>query len=971
MRKLLWLLALPWPGLASAAAVDFAQQIRPILAKNCLACHGNDDKSRKGGLRLDLRDGAFADHDGTRAVVPGKRGDSEAWRRIIATDPDDRMPPIDTGKKLSAQEIALVGTWIEEGAPWEDHWSFTPVKRPAVPASTWPVKNAVDNFVHAKLAREGLRPSPQADPVTLARRVSLDLTGLPATPEEAEAFARDPSDRAYEALVDRLLTTPAYGERWARVWLDLARYADSKGYEKDKPRVMWRYRDWVIDAFNRDMPYPQFTLEQIAGDLLPKAGPDQILATAFHRNTLTNDEGGTDDEEFRVAAVKDRVDTTLQTWMGLTMGCAKCHEHKYDPISQKEYYRMYAFFNQTADADLSSDEPRMPMATPEQRREQERLGQEIAGLDKQLDTVAARAAKARAQWERQWRSRWHKTSAEPSKLGPWHTVGPFPVPAGRSAMTELFGPEETPLDFKQTFTGGLRWVERDAVKDGDLAHLLEAKRGVIFLGRQIKAAGPRTLRFTVVSDGTMAVWVDGKVVAHAAKTASVTVALAAGEHRLLVKLATGEFLFKVDGEELGGEPLEVARALLSKKEKESQKKQDRVVMEHFLRDHHIEGREQVLALEAAREGKRHLEAGFPSIPIMKELAQEKRRPTFLHVRGNFLEKGEKIEPGVPAVFQPLPADAPPTRLGLARWLVDPRNPLTARVAANRWWAQLFGSGIVETEEDFGTQGAPPTHRELLDWLATTFVDDGWSLKKLAKTIVMSGTYRQSARVTPELHAKDRFNQWLARGPRFRMEAEMVRDAALAAAGLLSHKVHGPSVMPLQPEGIWSAVYSVERWVTSRGEDGYRRGLYTFIRRSSPYPSMITFDAPSREFCSLRRIRSNTPLQALVTLNDPVYIEAAQGLARRMLKEMDAPARQRIAHGFRLAVARSPSEKELQPLLELYAAREAHYRAHADEAKAMATEPIGALPDGMDAIEAAAMTAVANVILNLDEFLTKG
>lgn len=654
---------------------------------------------------------------------------------------------------------------------WRSHWSFTKLERPAPPEvknASWP-RSDLDRFVLARLEARGLAPSPPADRATLIRRVSLDLTGLPPSPEEVTAFENDRRPDAYERLVDELLRRPAYGEHWTRLWLDLARYADTKGYEKDLNRDIWAYRDWLIRAFNADMPFDTFTRDQLAGDLLPAPTRDQLIATAFHRNTLNNDEGGTDNEEFRVAAVKDRVDTTVQVWMGLSMGCAKCHDHKYDPITQREYYEFYAFFNQTRDADTYNEAPTIPTPTAAQREALKKLEAELGALREKL---------------------------------------------------------------------------------------------------------------------------------------------------------------------AGGAPEKETKAAIAKLEKQ----------------------------------KKRLD--IDRLPIMRELDPEKRRKTHVQVRGSFLSPGAEVRPGVPAAFGPLPNGAPKNRLGVAMWLTDAANPLTARVTVNRWWAQFFGTGIVETQEDFGTQGARPSHPHLLDWLATEFIRQGWSFKRLCKTIVMSATYRQRSTATPELLRIDRFNRLLARGPAFRLPAETIRDNALAIAGLLSHKMYGPSVMPPQPPGIWQSTYNASKWRTSPGQDRWRRGIYTFTKRTSGYPASLTFDAPTRETCTLRRIRTNTALQALVTLNDPVYVEAAQAMARRLEDEGGESLDERLAYGLRLAVARRPRASELARLRGLYQSRLHHYEAHPEAARAMATDPLGPAPEGTDLAELAALTVVCNVILNLDEVLVK-
>ena len=756
-------------GAATRAAtaeqpVDFNRDIRPLLAKNCFACHGPDEGSRKAELRLDSFVGATSDLGGRRALVIGKPDENELILRIESDDPNVVMPPPDSGHQLSDSEKQLLRQWIESGGEYNVHWSFTRPEKAALPAvkqTDWP-KHAIDHFVLARLEASSLKPSAAADRYRLIRRVSLDLTGLPPTPEEADAFAADTSDDAFAKVVDRLLASEAYGERWARMWLDLARYADTKGYEKDRHRDIWQFRDWVINALNQDMPYDQFTTEQLAGDLLPAPSTEQIVATAFHRNTMTNDEGGTDNEEFRVAAVKDRVDTTLQVWMGLTMGCARCHSHKYDPISQQDYYSFYAFFNQTEDADRPDDAPSLPLPTPAQT-------EQIAELE--------------------------------------------------AAIRKL-------------------QEQQKAAPDESLDEMIKSE--------QKKLAGVRS--------------------------------------------------------------------------------------------------------------------SVSAIPVMRELAETKRRETRLHVRGNFLDPGDVVEPGVPALFRSLSVEAPANRLGVAQWITQPDNPLTARVMVNRVWARLFGLGLVETEEDFGTQGMLPSHPDLLDWLAIDFQEHGWSLKKLIRTIVLSSTYQQSAVVTKERLSIDPRNQLLSRGPRFRLSAENVRDQALAVSGLLTHQVGGPSVMPPQPDGIWKSTYNALKWEDATGPNRYRRALYTYWKRTSPYPAMITFDAGSGEVCQIRRVRTNTPLQALVTLNDPAFVEAAGALSRRM-QQSGSDIVNQIQRGFRLVLTRPPGDDETQRLIDLYHVLNRDFKNDSEAADNLLNA--AQLKEGD-----AALVAVANVLLNLDETLMK-
>jgi hypothetical protein len=775
-------------GPGDGPAVDYLRDVRPILARNCFACHGTDEAHREAGLRLDRRDDATRElKSGAVAVVPDSPDDSELIARATEEDDTLRMPPRKVGPRLSPEEVATLRRWVEQGAPYAAHWALVKPEAkplPAVKNRDWP-RNGIDFWALDRLEKAGLAPSPEADRFTLLRRASLDLRGLPPTPKEVDAFAADRSPDAYEQAVDRFLDDPAYGERMARVWLDLARYADSAGYGSDPLRTIWRYRDWVIDAFNRNLPYDRFTVEQLAGDLLPNPTLEQRMATAFHRNTMTNTEGGTDDEEFRTAAVKDRVDTTWQVWLGLTMGCAKCHSHKYDPITMEEYYRFYAIFNQTADADRPDENPVISAPTPEQAEQIRRIDEQIAPLNPRLAGLAPEVADATAR------------------------------------LLNL------PLS---------------------------------------------------------AVW-----------------------------------------------PLRVEVARLEKSKPKA-----------------------------------------PTLPVMVELASEKRRVSRVLEKSNFLTPGKKVEPGVPAALPPLPPGATADRLGVARWIASPDNPLTARVAVNRYWAMCFGAGIVETEEDFGTQGELPSHPELLDWLAVEYMKTGWDTKKILRLIVTSAAYRQSSRVTPELVAKDPRNRLMSRGPRFRLDAEMVRDQALALSGLLSRKMHGPSVFPPQPDGLWQAAFNGQRtWSTSKGEDRHRRALYTFWRRTVPYPSMATFDAPSREICAVRRTRTNTPLQAFVTLNDPAYVEAAQALARRVVAEGGTSDLDRVRYALRLCLSRPPAAEQVAALETLLKAERDRYARDRAAAVALATEPLGPLPPGADPAELAAWTAVANVLLNLDGVLTKG
>jgi hypothetical protein len=1123
--------------------IDFNRDIRPVLSVKCFACHGQDAGARMANLRLDRREEATKDRGGYRAITPGNPLASRMFQRISAKETARRMPPPGSGRTLSAEEIQLLKRWIAQGAPYAEHWAFVKPKRPLVPRvkNTGWVRNPIDAFILARLEQEGLKPSPEADRYTLIRRLSLDLIGLPPAPSEVDAFVNDRSPDAYEKLVDRLLASPHYGERWARMWLDLARYADSAGFGSDPLRLnIWPYRDWVIDAFNRNLPYDQFTIEQIAGDLLPHPTQEQLVATAFHRNTMTNTEGGTDPEEFRVAAVKDRAATTAQVWMGLTLGCAQCHSHKFDPITNKEYYQFCAFFNQTEDANRADEAPTLPLPAADQRETMERLNGEITALKNRIAAPSPQLDAELAEWERaqsrpvEWVPldpvEFHSANGTTlTKLpdgsllaggkspetdtytirakaplkgmtalrlelltdqslphaGPGRSasgnlvlsrlhlaVAPaHPQPArARFVRIENTGMERIlSLAEVQVFSGGANVATKgqasqsstdydglarlaiDGNTNGDFnAHSTTHTRiednpwwevdlgaempieAIAVWNRTDGGLGTRLRHFRVqaLSADRKPVWETT-----VAEPPDPSVRLdCAGEQPVSLQNASSSFdqsgfevAKAIEGEGKSGWAIEgrtgQAQAAVFETEVQVSGANGSTLAITLTQGYGQQqtigrfrlfattaappvrelpgGIRAILSVDPARRTeaqKSDLLAYFrplsPSlapayrelaekqkelaqikpveVPIMRELAAGKRRESHVMVKGNFLNLGEKVEAAAPAAFPPMPAGAPRNRLGLARWLVSRENPLTARVAVNRFWAQLFGTGIVETEEDFGTQGALPSHPALLDWLAVDLMDHGWDMKALLKTIVTSATYRQSSRVTPTLLAKDPRNRLLGRYPRRRLDAEGVRDQALVLSGLLSPKIGGPSVYPPQPDGLWQAAFNGERtWPTSKGEDRYRRGIYTFWRRTVPYPSMATFDAPSREICTMRRVPTNTPLQALVTLNDPVYVEMAQSLGRRIAREGGLTPASRARYALRLALAHPPQEAQVATLVALYDRELARYRADPEAAKKLVTEPLGPLPAGMDAAEQAAWTVVANVLLNLDGVLTKG
>jgi hypothetical protein len=994
-------------------AADYAP-VQAVFTAKCVRCHG--PQKQKSGLRLDTWGAALEGGMDGPSILPGKSAESDLVRRILGeTKPrmPYREPPLD------AAEIAVIRAWIDAGAPGPaearaepaapkaeapltKHWAYVKPVRPEVPAvqrKEW-VKTPIDAFVLARLEHEGLEPSPEASRETLLRRVTLDLTGLPPTSAEIDAFLADTSAAAYETVVDRLLASPHYGERWARPWLDLARYADTNGYEKDRRRTGWEWRDWVITAFNSDMPFRQFTVEQIAGDMLKDAGPAQRVATGFHRNTLLNQEGGIDVEEARWETLVDRVNTTATVWLGTTLACAQCHNHKFDPFPQKDYYRMLAFFDNSeyrveGEGPKVTDkwivEPELELATPAQAARKKSLEEEIARVRERLEAPSPALASAQAAWERE------RTAPAPA----WTTLRPTSARSAGGATLEVAGDgivtASGPNPDRDTYTLGAR-LPAGPITAFRIEALAEPPRGapgradygafvVTRLAVEAVPPGgrPRPVplaRAEADSDASAAGLLDrddetgwgGSDPTHS-YTAVVqpsapvvpgsTVAITLEHQGKQPRNNLRRFRLSVTSspDPWGGLALPdkiQAIVVIPKSQRREEQQKELAAYYRGLSPSREPDRRKLRELRKAL-----VELAIPTAMTLRERPTGERPSTPLRVRGAFTSPGERLYAAVPAALHPLPESAMPNRLGLALWLVDENNPLTPRVTVNRIWEQYFGRGLVETSEDFGTQGDRPSHPELLDWLATELLEQGTRLKPIHRLIVLSATYRQSSGVPPALRERDPYNRLLARGPRFRVEAEMVRDIALAVSGLLSGKVGGPSVFPFQPEGIWDNPYSDDRWQTSPGEDRYRRGLYTFTRRTAPYPGLTVFDAPSREFCTARRVRTNTPLQALTTLNDPVFFEAARALAARTLKEAAAAPEERAAHAFRLCTARRPQHPELAPLLSFEERQLARFKADPEAARAVA----GPAPAG-EAAELAAWTMVANVLLNLDETLTK-
>jgi hypothetical protein len=996
---------------SGSKAIDFNRDIRSLLSNRCFHCHGPDEAERQGGgrdgLRLDTVDGAIEDLGGYAAIAPGDPSQSALIERITSNDPDLVMPPPSMGKPLSSQEIATFRQWIAEGATYATHWSYAVPQRPAVPTvkdPSWP-RQPIDSFVLARLDREGLTPQPMAQRAALLRRVAVDLTGLPPPRPLLDRFLADPSDDAYSRAVDALLLSSGYGEHWARMWLDQARYADSAGYADDPPRTIWAYRDWVIDAINDNMPFDQFTIEQLAGDLLPNPSPSQQVATAFHRNTMTNNEGGTNDEEFRNAAIVDRVNTTYAVWMGTTMACAQCHTHKFDPISQREYFESFAIFNNTADADLRDEEPLIKRYSETQLADQQSLRQQLADVDAQLQSQSSALAQAQQQWEQSLESsdRWNVL---PIASAASNTGVELKTESDGSVRSLNSGRgDKTTVVLSIVQPRLIHAIRLEALADASLPGRGPGWGGGNFVITHIEA----TLLDPAIEQRQTIDWsravadfeqADFSAAAAIAATANPATGWAISpqmgqDHALVLVLKSpieakaGQSLQLIVEQRSNWDQHTLGRFRLSVTDTESAIDQAMIPtsilqivrtppesrtseQKEALAKHYMAIAPQMQSLQSKRLAlQQSLQSIKPltTVPVMAERSPSQRRQTHVQLRGNWQALGDQVGPSAPTAFHPSGTPIE-DRLAFAQWLVSRENPLTARVAVNRIWEQLFGTGLVATAEEFGSQGDAPSHPELLDWLAVEYLESGWDTKRLIKRIVTSATYMQSSRVTPVAYSLDPDNRLLARGPRFRLPAETVRDQALSIAGLLSGKLHGPPVKPMQPEmGLTAAFGGNIDWQTSSGEDRYRRAIYTTWRRSNPYPSMAAFDAPTREVCLLRRTRTNTPLQALVTLNDPVYLEAAQALARRIIA-IDGDVPRRAAWGLQACLGRTASETETEALVTLFHQALTAIGDDRSRAEALATQPLGPAPEGADLQQLAAWTIVCNALLNLDELVMK-
>ncbi len=1012
-----------WAG--AADRVDFNRDVRPILSENCLSCHGPDSGKRQAGLRLDVSDQSmWKGESGEIAIVPGSPDKSQMVHRITSTDAEQQMPPPASGKKLTPKQIATLQQWIAEGAEYKGHWAFlSPVKAHPRPTTiqNWD-QNQIDQYVLADLEKQGLTPSPEADKITLIRRVTFDLTGLPPTPAEVTEFLADSRPDAYEKLINRLMDSPKYGEHMARFWLDIASYGDTHGLHLDNERSIWKYREWVINAFNTNQPYDQFTIEQLAGDLLPNPTLEQKIATGFVRCNVTTSEGGSIDEEVRVRYAVDRTERLSTVFLGLTFGCAVCHDHKFDPLSQKEFYSLYSFFNSTADPAMDGNRhdtpPTVKVASAEENAKLADLDAKIADKRKALaealakieytEPVAATPAPTGPQ-EFIWIEDGAPSGANLQGDTPWEfvTAPDHPVHSGTKSTRRLSGPAMS----QHFFTGatpGLKIGQGDKLfayvyldptnppktvmlqfNDGGWEHRAYWGEDTIAFG-QGDVPGHRRLGDLPKTGEWVRLEVEAKHVGlnagavlngwafsqfdglcywdHAGSVTQTPQDGGGFESQL-----AWEAYDKAQSTSTVPQPVRDAIKVEADKRNDDQKKQ---IRDYFLATIYPKSRETLGLLNKEVDDltaqRKATDDAIPVSLVMADMPTE--RDTFVLIRGEYNKPGDKVVRGTPKVLPPMPEGVPVNRLGLAKWLVAPSHPLMSRVTVNRFWQQLFGRGIVKTAEDFGSQGEFPAHPELLDWMALDFQENGWDVKRLMKQMLMSATYRQSSKVNAEMAERDPENTLLAHGPRFRMDAELVRDNALAVAGLLSPRIGGKSVKPYQPEGVWEAVAFVgsntNSYKRDDGEALYRRSMYTFWKRTSPPPSLMAFDAPSRENCVARRARTNTPLQALVLMNDEQYVEAARQLAKRMLTEGGSQAPERLSYGFRLVTAREPNEHEQAVLGAQLAAQLQHFQANLDSAKKLLA--IGAVPrdESLDPAEHASYTLIGNLLLNLDETMTK-
>ena len=999
-RSALAALIIVLPTVSAAQTVTFNRDVRPILADKCFICHGPDAATKKVPFRLDREEFAKADLGaGRHAVVEGNTAASGLLARITSPNAALKMPPKYTQQTLSDNEISILRRWIEQGAKWEPHWSLIP---PQAAAGF----NSIDGFIQSRLQHEGLKPQSPATPQILLRRASFDLTGLPPTPAELDAFLADKSPKAFEKALDRLLTSPRYGERMAAKWLDAARYADTNGYQYDGPRDMWRWRDWVIDAFNSNKPYDKFTVEQLAGDLIPNAKPDQIIASGFNRNHRINTEDGIVPDEYFVEQVVDRVETTSTVFLGLTLGCARCHNHKYDPLLQKDFYSMFAFFNSLPELGrgmkYGNTPPLYPAPTPDQQSKVESLQRKIADAQALLARREEEVQRAQTAWERSLPANTHW--GPPTALA--YTTGTTAIDLDGTKTVNAG--DVAPFDIADPWTISA-WIYADGTPDGSIAsrmvdnptgkgygvHLNKGHVHVnitsVWADDANRLESEETIsannwhHIAVTVDGSrlatgVSVLIDGRPAKMRIENATlyrpIRNAGNAFKEPFLVAGGWGpqrRFTGKIEDLRVYSrvlEPEELAGLSVRGSLKDLAAKPTRSAPEAFvLRAAFLETDPTVKLIGEMKLELDKLRRSLPTVMVMQDLPEP--RPAFRLDRGAYDKPAEKVDRAVPSALPPLPADAPRNRLGLAQWLVDGRNPLTARVEVNRLWQLVFGTGLVKTAEDFGVQGEPPSHPELLDWLATEFVRSGWDIKHMLKLMMLSATYRQNSTASPELLARDPDNRLLARGPRFRLPAEAIRDQALYASGLLAEKVGGPSVMPYQPAGLWKETAMQDmNYTQGHAEDLHRRSLYTFWKRTIAPPMMVNFDAAGRETCVVRDSRTDTPMQALDLMNDVTFVEAARALGQRMLKEGGSTPETRLFHGFRLLLSRPPTTQETRALLDSLNYHRDYFATKAGAAAKLLAQGEWQADPTLDPDELATYASVASLMLNLDEAVTK-
>jgi hypothetical protein len=954
-----------------AQTVDFDRDIRPILSNHCYACHGPDAETREADLRLDVQANLFAVRD-EPLITPGDVKNSQLIHRITSKDDAEQMPPADFLKPLSADQILLLQRWVKQGAQWKDHWAWTAPQRPRIPVLKHSfINNDIDRFVLAKLKDENVKPSKRADRVTLIRRLYFDLTGLPPTTDQVQAFVENTSSSAYQDLVTQLLAQPQFGERMAMYWLDVVRYADSNGYHADKNRQVSPYRDYVIEAFNSNKPYDEFVREQIAGDLIPNATIEQQVASAFNMLLQTTDEGGAQAKEYLAKYAADRVRNTASAFMGVTFGCAQCHDHKYDPFTTKDFYQFASFFADISEVGVGNA-PAFPVIDAKRQAAIVQATKTLA--DAQIKLVEKAKIIGKEQWM-QWEQSLVAKAQVNVVMSPWNFVGPLPASSFDEAHSKSFFDESASVDLTKP-VADIAWKQRDEFVDGKIYRFTPSDNVAFYLQRTMTTTNATKLTLRFGSDDGIRVWVNGQEKLNHkigrdvfADQEQITVELKPGVNRLLLKIsqggATTGFFFDSNGP---GVPANIIKILLLANDQRSS--QETQTLAEYFRATYEDLQPLREAIATQELALKQLNATIPNTLMTKVAAPRMTR--ILH-RGNWQDdSGEEVQPAVPEFMQPLDVDGRrANRLDLADWMIDTNNPLTARVFVNRLWKILFGNGLAQPLDDIGSQGSRPTHIEVLDWLAIEFMESGWDVKHVVKLLVASATYQQSSNGSVALLARDPYNHLLARQSQFRLDAEMVRDNALAVSGLLTRDIGGVSVKPYQPVGYWKHMnFPKRKWTPSSGDNAYRRGLYTHWQRMFLHPSLLAFDAPSREECTVERPRSNTPQQALVLLNDPTYVEAARVFALRIINEGGTDLEQRLNWAFETALSRRAAKQESNVLLDVYAKHLVMFQADTESAKSLVAVGNATNPTQVDVAEHAAWTSIARIIFNLHESITR-